>query len=151
MKGIIKGILSLLCVGAIAVSAGGCLQADSAYDIAVKNGFVGTEQEWLASLHGKDGENAPAVTIKDMYQEALNNGFEGSYLDFCKTLGIDALEDNDVAQIADNMMSVVAIYCGWEKTTYTGGLVANKQVSYSMSMGSGVTPSSAMAARAPPR
>ena len=138
MKGIVKGILSLLCVGAIAVSAGACLQADSAYDIAVKNGFVGTEQEWLASLHGKDGENAPAVTIKDMYEEALNNGFEGSYLDFCKALGIDALEDNDVAQIADNMMSVVAIYCGWDKTTYTGGLVANKQVSYSMSMGSGV-------------
>lgn len=26
----------------------------SAYEIAKKNGFVGTEQEWLASLHGKD-------------------------------------------------------------------------------------------------
>ncbi len=24
----------------------------SAYDVAVKNGFIGTEQEWLASLHG---------------------------------------------------------------------------------------------------
>lgn len=28
----------------------------SAYDIAVANGFVGTEEEWLASLHGEKGE-----------------------------------------------------------------------------------------------
>jgi hypothetical protein len=27
----------------------------SAYQIAVANGFVGTEAEWLASLEGKDG------------------------------------------------------------------------------------------------
>lgn len=27
----------------------------SAYEIAVKNGFEGTEEEWLASLKGKDG------------------------------------------------------------------------------------------------
>jgi hypothetical protein len=29
----------------------------SAYDIAVDNGFDGTEAEWLASLHGADGSN----------------------------------------------------------------------------------------------
>lgn len=29
----------------------------SAYDIAVDNGFVGTEVEWLASLHGKNGKD----------------------------------------------------------------------------------------------
>jgi len=27
----------------------------SAYQVAVKNGYVGTEQQWLASLHGADG------------------------------------------------------------------------------------------------
>lgn len=27
----------------------------SAYELAVDNGFDGSEQEWLASLHGKDG------------------------------------------------------------------------------------------------
>ena len=27
----------------------------SAYELALQNGFVGTEEEWLASLHGKDG------------------------------------------------------------------------------------------------
>ncbi|MBQ7412181.1 MAG: serine protease [Clostridia bacterium] len=29
----------------------------SAYDIAVKHGFVGTEEEWLASLRGTDGKD----------------------------------------------------------------------------------------------
>lgn len=33
----------------------------SAYEIAVKNGFVGTESEWLDSLKGKDG-NSPEVS-----------------------------------------------------------------------------------------
>ena len=29
----------------------------SAYEIAVENGFEGTEEEWLASLKGQDGED----------------------------------------------------------------------------------------------
>ncbi|WP_313429803.1 hypothetical protein [Siminovitchia terrae] len=32
---------------------------DSAYEIAVKNGFEGTEQEWLASLKGPKGDPGP--------------------------------------------------------------------------------------------
>lgn len=28
----------------------------SAYEVAVKNGFVGTEEEWLASLKGEQGD-----------------------------------------------------------------------------------------------
>ena len=31
-------------------------QEKSAYEIAVKNGFSGTESEWLESLHGKNGD-----------------------------------------------------------------------------------------------
>lgn len=36
----------------------------SAYEIALENGFVGTESEWLASLKGKDGAdgNSPEVS-----------------------------------------------------------------------------------------
>lgn len=29
----------------------------SAYEVAVKNGFVGTEEEWLESLKGEDGKD----------------------------------------------------------------------------------------------
>ena len=31
------------------------LDGKSAYEIAVEHGYAGTEEEWLASLHGKDG------------------------------------------------------------------------------------------------
>ncbi len=34
----------------------GCQDGLSAYEIAVKNGFIGTEQEWLESLKGDKGE-----------------------------------------------------------------------------------------------
>lgn len=32
-------------------------KGDSAYQIAVEHGYVGTEEEWLASLHGQDGQD----------------------------------------------------------------------------------------------
>ena len=32
----------------------------SAYEIAMLNGFEGTEEEWLASLHGEDGADGEA-------------------------------------------------------------------------------------------
>lgn len=34
---------------------GSSLRGDSAYEVAVDNGFYGTEKEWLESLKGKDG------------------------------------------------------------------------------------------------
>ncbi len=34
----------------------GRVQGLNAYEIAVKNGYIGTEQEWLASLKGDKGE-----------------------------------------------------------------------------------------------
>ncbi len=37
--------------------SGEVLQGDSAYQVAVDNGFVGTEAEWLESLQGQDGED----------------------------------------------------------------------------------------------
>lgn len=35
------------------------VQGDSAYEVAVKNGFVGTEEEWLESLKGEPGPAGP--------------------------------------------------------------------------------------------
>lgn len=42
----------------------------SAYDTAVANGFVGTEDAWLATLEGADGDSA--------YDVAVANGFVGT-------------------------------------------------------------------------
>lgn len=48
----------------------------SAYEIAVQNGFVGTEEEWLASLKGEQGEQG--IEGKSAYQVAVENGYEGT-------------------------------------------------------------------------
>lgn len=46
------------------------IYGESAYEIAVNNGFEGTEQEWLASLRGPQGE---AFTYDDFTAEQLKN------------------------------------------------------------------------------
>lgn len=57
MKKYIKMIAFTLVLLTAALSFTGCLKdGKSAYDIAVENGFTGSESEWLASLAGKDGE-----------------------------------------------------------------------------------------------
>lgn len=38
----------------------------SAYEIAVSNGFEGTEQEWLDSLHGEDAQNYVPLASADV-------------------------------------------------------------------------------------
>ena len=48
------GLSAALCVPIAACSAG--QDGKSAYEIAVENGFEGTEQEWLESLKGEPGE-----------------------------------------------------------------------------------------------
>ena len=54
------------------------LKGKSAYEIAVENGFIGTEAQWLESLKGKD------LTFENIYQTALLNGYSGSILDFAE-------------------------------------------------------------------
>ena len=44
----------------------------SAYEIAVKNGFVGTEIEWLESLKGQDGDGVPNEIIEEIEQAKGN-------------------------------------------------------------------------------
>ncbi len=56
----------------------------SAYEVAVKNGFEGTETEWLESLKGKPGgvgdDGASA------YELAVANGFEGTEQEWLASL-----------------------------------------------------------------
>ena len=48
------------------------VKGDSAYDVAVQNGFKGTEAEWLASLKGKDGADGIG-TNAEVVQELGDN------------------------------------------------------------------------------
>lgn len=51
------------------------VDGESAYEIAVRNGFRGTEKEWLESLQGKSA-----------YDYAVEGGFEGTETEFMELL-----------------------------------------------------------------
>jgi serine protease Do len=85
----------------------------SAYDIAVKNGFVGTEQEWLDSLKGRDGDNgkdAEQIDTYTLYESAVdNNQFSGTYLQFLQEY-FSVSSDATSAVASATINSVVAVY-----------------------------------------
>jgi phage minor structural protein len=53
----------------------------TAYEIAVENGFTGTEQEWIDSLIGEPGTNGLTA-----YEVAVNNGFVGTEEEWLNSL-----------------------------------------------------------------
>ena len=74
-------------------------QGASAYEIAVKNGFDGSEAEWLASLKGEQGKQGiqglqglrgeqglQGLQGLSAYDLAVKNGFEGTEAEWLATL-----------------------------------------------------------------
>lgn len=121
------------------VSTASCTEVVSAYDIAVKNGFVGTEQEWLKSLHGADGKDGKDMKVNDVYEWAKEQGFDGTYMQFLQALNLDVVEDNDLTTIAKNLTSVVDVYCGFTQTvTRPSGWTTTSTTYVQASAGSGV-------------
>jgi len=72
---------------------------DSAYQVAVNNGFVGTEAEWLASLEGSDGvDGEDGADGASAYAIALANGFVGTQAEWLASLeGADGIDGEDGA------------------------------------------------------
>lgn len=65
----------------------GVLDGASAYELAKKNGFEGTEQEWLASLKGQDGViGKDGINGKSAYELACDIGFKGTEAEWIKSL-----------------------------------------------------------------
>ena len=84
-------------------SACNLFQGKSAYEIALDNGFVGTEQEWLDSL----------TQGKSAYDIAVENGFVGTEVEWLASLqGAkgDAGDDGMQSVISQCVLSVVSIY-----------------------------------------
>ncbi len=117
MKKITKTIVCVLLVLTSMFCAFGCGEALSAYDIAVKNGFSGTEAEWLESLKGETGERGKdgvagtnaAITAKDIYDEAVARGYAGSYLEFVEEYLGGGSNADYTAVINENLNAVVSI------------------------------------------
>ena len=74
---------------------------DSAYEVAVANGFAGTEEEWLESLKVQGDPGDPGDSA---YEVAVANGFAGTEEQWLESLqgtdGIDG-EDGQDAVIGD--------------------------------------------------
>lgn len=93
----------------------GALTGKSAYDLAVENGYSGTESDWLSSLKGEPGSipyigengnwfvdgkdsNVPATPILD-YNQLINKptidgeDFEGDLLNYIDAISIEELEE----------------------------------------------------------
>lgn len=60
----------------------------SAYDIAVECGFTGTKEEWLTSLKGEPGQKGePGKDGKSAYEIAVDHGFEGTEEEWLASIG----------------------------------------------------------------
>ena len=112
-----KTIKTAICALLASVTAFGfsaCdLEAKSAYDIAVSQGFQGTEAEWIASLKGSDGKDAADISIDDIYESwKEKEGNENkSFNEFLQEyLQVEYNENNNTQQIATNLTSAVSIY-----------------------------------------
>lgn len=116
-KSFIK-IIALLIALLSAFSLTACFGPVTAYEIAVENGFEGTEEEWLASLQGRDGESgkdgkdAQDITIEDIYIAAKNAGYTKSFLQFIEEYFSSSVEDYST-EIAVNkaILSTVEVVC----------------------------------------
>ena len=136
-----KSVATIACTAIMFFNLAGCAQKEiiSAYDIAVKNGFQGTEQEWLSSLKGGNGTDGSDLNIQDVYEAAKANGYQGSFLDFIKEyLDADVQEDNDTKTIAENMLSIVSIYSGFTVTEEAENIWSQPEESNYTAAGSGV-------------
>lgn len=110
--------LMLLCIFACSVYifAGG-IKGESAYELAVKNGFVGTETEWINSLKGQDGEDGEALDYFQMYQDWINEDEdkkaerqETSFLQFIQSLIDTGNQDKQLFSIQNSIKCSVGIY-----------------------------------------
>lgn len=132
-------LITLIAVLAVFVSVffASCIsngtQGDSAYEIAVKNGFEGTEAEWLESLKGSDGKDGAdgsngtdgkdGFTLEELINYYLENNPGSTVEDFYASLGLDVTPSiTSVVQSA--LKSSVGILC---TTTYRSPLGQDEQ------------------------
>ena len=94
----------------------------SAYEIAKENGFSGaSEQEWLASLRGKDGNQGSVgpqgINGKSAYEIAQEEGYIGSKEDWIASLkganGTPGRDGESAYQIAQRINSFVGSEAEW--------------------------------------
>lgn len=134
---------------AVTLCACGVARGKSAYEIAVDNGFVGTEQEWLESLKGAKGQNGldgsdgvnfnSGYTATQLYNEMVANGqFEGTFEEFVvKYFATGGDVDGGVSTVTDILRSTVSVVCAFDNGKGEVGYSAGAGVIYSLDRESG--------------
>ncbi len=151
MLNIKKTVLALLSVvAAVGLSACSILNSTNtagngvdAYDVAVRNGFTGTEKEWLESLKGKNGDNAQTVYLS-LYDEAVEKyGYTGTFYDFISEYfggyANEAVSPKDVLSSAVDkaVRSAVSVYSDFSRTKITYDRKGNRIESKDTFQGAG--------------
>ena len=89
------------------------IKGESAYQLAVLNGFEGTEAEWLESLHGRDGKSVNVdtyyetdegtlVMFSDGTEVLVRKGEDGkSAYEYAKEKGYDGTEEEFAEMLAN--------------------------------------------------
>lgn len=97
----------------------GELNGQSAYEVAVENGYIGTEEEWLNSLIGKQGPTGISVVkVEKTKTEGLIDTYTITYSDESTSTfqitngktpvkGTDYFDDNDKQEIVDDVVTAV--------------------------------------------
>lgn len=121
---------------AICALAGGFI-GKSAYQIALDNGFKGTEAEWLESLKGEDG--ASVYRGYSSYELAVQNGYEGTLLEWLESLkGETGKAGDNVVSTATSkaITSVVSVQSTFELLQYN--IFGQPSITTGVSSGAGV-------------
>lgn len=117
------------CLAFIAANPKG-MDGESAYELAVKQGFNGTEDQWLASLHGESGEDglsAYEIAVSHFnydgteeewlrslvgpkgdpglsaYDIAVFYGYTGTEEEWSKTNVTDYMSDDDIQDVYNEL------------------------------------------------
>lgn len=86
----------------------------SAYDIAKEHGYTDTEENWLKSLHGRDGIDGKSgqngVNGLSAYEVAQKNGFSGTEQEWLDSLKGKDADDVDLSNYAtkDDLKTVTS-------------------------------------------
>lgn len=128
----------------------------SAYELAVINGFRGSERDWLASLKGADGapgqpgadgqDGQPGANGKSAFDLAVDNGFVGSSAEWLASLKGEPGEAPDLSiyptiEYVDNKLPVKTGPGRPDKPETTGGVIDGTEAdftTYNSTDGAGV-------------
>lgn len=95
----------------------------------------GTEDAFTVN-HGKDGKDAQSITIEDVYNAAVDAGFNGDMLDFIKVyLEVD-IETGSQNNVSTAILSAVSVYSEFPSSSFS--LIGGTIKDVSIGAGSGV-------------